>query len=218
MTKLFVWDFHGVLEKGNDEAVLTISNHILEKYGFSERFSKKDGERLTGQKWYQYFVDLLPHECDECHKQLQQACFTYSNENIELVASFVSLNDFAHEVLEDIHKSRHEQILISNTQMWALKKYLQIVGIEQYFSEGSYHGIDAHNNLLITKDQTLEMILLKKKHKGKVISIGDSPHDVALAKIGKSGTSFLYSHPGRPFRECEADYKIHDLREVLKEL
>lgn len=36
--KLFVWDFHGVLEKGNEGAVLEISNKILGDFRYKERF------------------------------------------------------------------------------------------------------------------------------------------------------------------------------------
>lgn len=33
--KLFIWDFHGVLEKGNDEVVHEITNRALEMHGHS---------------------------------------------------------------------------------------------------------------------------------------------------------------------------------------
>jgi hypothetical protein len=32
------------------------------------------------------------------------------------------------------------------------------------------------------------------------------------------GISYLYSHPERKFRDTNSDYKINDLREVLKEI
>jgi len=33
MAKLFVWDFHGVLEKDNEQAVIQISNDVLKELG-----------------------------------------------------------------------------------------------------------------------------------------------------------------------------------------
>jgi len=44
--KLFVWDFHGVLEKGNDEVVLEItnlalSNHASHRFGVNTHCQKK---------------------------------------------------------------------------------------------------------------------------------------------------------------------------------
>ena len=46
--KLFVWDLHGVLEKGNEIALLEISNIILKKFGYLEKFSIEDCIKLNG--------------------------------------------------------------------------------------------------------------------------------------------------------------------------
>lgn len=32
------------------------------------------------------------------------------------------------------------------------------------------------------------------------------------------GLGYLYTHPGRSHRAVQCDYKIHDLREVLREM
>ncbi len=53
--KLFVWDFHGTLEKGNEYAVLEMSNIILEKHGHKERFTELQCRELYGKKWYEFF-------------------------------------------------------------------------------------------------------------------------------------------------------------------
>lgn len=37
---LFVWDFHGVLEKDNEKAVVDISNQVLSEAGFKEKFTQ----------------------------------------------------------------------------------------------------------------------------------------------------------------------------------
>lgn len=79
--KLFIWDFHGVLEKDNEKAVIVISNKILEKNGFTERFSDCDINKLYGLKWYQYFKYLLPNlSTDECLK-LQSDCLENQKDN-----------------------------------------------------------------------------------------------------------------------------------------
>lgn len=59
--KLFVWDFHGVLEKGNDAAVAEITNSVLQSFGHSRRMTIQEGELLSGKHWYEYFAFLLPH-------------------------------------------------------------------------------------------------------------------------------------------------------------
>lgn len=49
----------------------------------------------------------------------------------------------------------------------------------------------------------------------KIIVIGDSPQD--MIPLSNSVT-YLYAHEGKDFKECEASYRIRDLREVLREI
>ena len=49
----------------------------------------------------------------------------------------------------------------------------------------------------------------------EIITIGDSPGDVELGKA-ISATTFLYTHPGQEFKNCEPHFRINDLRELLK--
>ena len=65
--KLFVWDFHGTLEKDNEGAVFKISNKVLENLGYKERLTKEDNFMLYGRKWSDYFAYLLPKEPEKTH-------------------------------------------------------------------------------------------------------------------------------------------------------
>lgn len=42
--------------------------------------------------------------------------------------------------------------------------------------------------------------------------------DIELALVGENSASYLYTHPWKKFRIDKADYKINNLREVLREL
>ncbi|NGX27937.1 MAG: hypothetical protein K940chlam1_00109 [Candidatus Anoxychlamydiales bacterium] len=72
--KLFVWDFHGVLEKGNDVAVIEITSSVLKKIGFKRFLTLREAKLLTGKKWYEYFAYLLPDEPLKIHLDLQVEC------------------------------------------------------------------------------------------------------------------------------------------------
>jgi len=50
--KLFVWDFHGVLEKDNEKAVVKITNIVLSQSGYSERLNIDDCHRFYGLRWF----------------------------------------------------------------------------------------------------------------------------------------------------------------------
>ncbi len=101
--KLFVWDFHGVLEKDNDLAVLDISNKVLEEAGYSERFSEDDNRNFYGLKWFQYFEKLLPDLTNEQHMALQAACFKFAEKNLDILAKHIKPSDHSLAVLKAIH-------------------------------------------------------------------------------------------------------------------
>ena len=91
MKKLFVWDFHGTLEKGNELAALEISNLVMAEHGYYERFTTGDAYTLYGKKWYEYFEYLLPDEAHEVHVKLQHDCFEWP-EAEAIVAKFLKPN------------------------------------------------------------------------------------------------------------------------------
>lgn len=218
--KLFVWDFHGVLEKGNDDAVLEITNLALEYHGYSLRMTQEEGILLSGLHWHEYFSFLLPGvHSDECMK-LQSTCFDISQNNPEIIAKHIQINDHAEVVLETIHRSEHQQILISNTPPQRLDIFVEFVGIEKYFSKKHRFGIDSHQHHAITKKHCLIEFIKNQIPFKSIISIGDSPNDMALIdeEFTLQGVGYLYSHPNRQHRLAKSHYKIHDLRCVLQEI
>ncbi|MDP2631174.1 MAG: HAD hydrolase-like protein [Candidatus Uhrbacteria bacterium] len=214
--KLFVWDFHGVLEKGNEKATIEISNLALEKLGYIERFSFDDVEKLYGLKWYQYFQALLPHESVERCMEISDVCFDTGLNNLDIIGKHIRPNDYAHEVIDKIAE-QHHQIVISNTSPDSILMFLESVGMREKFSDDCAIAVDAHSpDQRKSKAEMLEAYL-EDEDFDDIVVIGDSPKDVALTSVA-GGTSYLYTHPWRDFNECESDYKIHDLREVLREV
>jgi phosphoglycolate phosphatase-like HAD superfamily hydrolase len=211
--KLFVWDFHGVMEKGAEGAVLEISNSVLEKFGFSERFDRESIAELYGLRWFEYFKHLLPQECHDRHVELQQHCFEMSNANPQVIEEHIRANDYIHEVLGEIGR-KHCQILISNTDPESLI-FLDSIEVAIYFPKENVFAADSHQNPTLTKKDILKEFIRGKEFES-IIIIGDTQEDIDLA-FTKESVSYLYTHPGRPFIDCNADHKIHDLRELLKE-
>jgi phosphoglycolate phosphatase-like HAD superfamily hydrolase len=214
--KLFVWDFHGVLEKDNEKAVIDISNQILAKAGYKERFTEEDNERLYGLKWYQYFEHLLPGLDAAEHLALQTACFEFAEENLDLIAGRIKPNDHAGEVLGHIAQSPHHQIVISNTRPADLVWFLDTVGISQWFDQAHIIGVNAHQ----THQSKLDALkaFLAGRHFDQIVVIGDSVNDLKLGRQVGAKTYF-YKHPHRRHEDTTyADSTITDLRAVLKEL
>lgn len=216
--KLFVWDFHGVLEKGNDFAVLEITNKALRESGYSRQMTQDEAEMLSGKRWHEYFAFLLPERDAKIYLQLQSLCFEISQNHPEIILQYIQLNDHADYVLQSIKSLGYQQILLSNTPPKPLDAFVKFVGIEDYFQPTHRFGADSHNQQKLTKKNYLEQFLVGKHFPKGIVSIGDSPSDMALIHGYELGVGYLYTHPGRKHRETECHYRIHDLRLVLQEI
>lgn len=214
--KLFVWDFHGVLEKDNEKAVIDISNEVLKRGGYKERFSDADNERLYGVKWYQYFEHLLPGLSNEEHLSLQAACFKFAEDNLHVLEKHIKPNDHAIAVLERIAQAGHQQIVISNTRQSDLIWFLNSVDLRRFFDDQHIIGVNAHQTHL-TKLDALKVYLKSAKF-DKIIAIGDAEADLKLGKA-VGATTYFYKHPHRRHPATKnADHTITDLRKVLDEV
>ena len=212
----FVWDFHGVLEKDNEKAVIDISNQVLAQAGYKERFTNEDNERYYGLKWYQYFERLLPKLSKEECLTFQAACFKFAEDNLHILAKHIKPNDHVTYVLTEIANSGSQQIVISNTRQSDLIWFLESIGIKEFFDDAHIIGVNAHQTHGSKADALKDH--LKNVHFEKIIVIGDSEDDLRLGKE-VSGTNYFYKHPHRKHENTRnADYVIKDLRAVLDEL
>ncbi len=215
--KLFVWDFHGVLEKDNELGVLEISNKVLEQEGFKESFTDDDNRNLYGRRWYEYFEYLLPRLSREEHLALQAACFHYAEENLHVLKKHIKPNDYTVDVLKAIKRAKHDQILLSNSRPSDLEWFINAVGLKKFFPKDKMFGVNTHERKG-AKKEVLESYMQGKQF-DVVVCIGDSQADMELAKV-TGGVSYFYTHPhvtptNKPIK---ADYLITDLRTILQEV
>lgn len=217
MHNLYVWDLHGTIEKGNENAVIEISNQALQECGYDQRFTEDAAHRLYGLKWYQYFEDIMPNMSHDDHLKLQHRCFQISDERPELLARYMKPTPHVEEVLGAIQNSPHEQILISNTIPTTIPLFLNALGLASFFDNDHRFSVNAHSKEVARKkEHVLEEYLFGKKFKN-IYVIGDSGTDIAMAKhVG--ATSILFTHPDFPTRQLEADLRTTDLRTIIKTL
>lgn len=211
---LFIWDFHGTLEKGNERAVIEISNEALKQHGYAERFEAKDVHALYGRKWYEYFAHLLPDAPREIHLQLQADAIAFGRAHMDIMTRHIAPNEHAGEVLAAIGTT-HDQILISNASPEHVARFLDLVGLRRFFPEGKYFGTDSHHpDAQMTKQEIADAYRADKSF-DRIIAIGDSPQDMIPIP---NAVHYLYAHPGNAFKECSATYQIRDLREIRREI
>lgn len=218
MKKLFVWDFHGTLEKGNNFAVLEITNRALKVHGHNREMSEDEAYVLSGKHWWQYFQHLLPElHADEC-LSLQATCLSISQNNPDIIVKYIKLNTDAMEVLTVIDKSPHSQIVLSNTQPKALDVFLSAVGIEHLFPHPHRIGVATHAHAHKSKKEWLTEYLAANLF-DQIVSIGDSSWDIELAQCHPKGIGYLYTYPDRIHKPTpHQHHKITNLRDVLIEL
>lgn len=215
--KLFVWDFHGVLERGNELAVREISNFVLREAGFKEQLDEKENLQLYGKKWWEYFAFKLPQESQETHLRLQNACYIYSQNHPEIREKYLRPNHHAKTVVARIAK-KHDQIILSNSDPAFLKHFIHLAQLEKYFPEGKFFGMNNHREGRVRSKSEFLKEYITNRGVDRLVCIGDSPEDIQLASVFPHSTTYLYTHPGKEFKEIAADYKVSDLREVLREL
>jgi len=219
--KLFVWDFHGTLEQGNELAALEISNAALAKLGFKERFTEEQAVTLYGKKWYEYFEFLLPEEPHETHMRLQEMSFAWPTHD-EVIAKYIRPNDYVDEVLGAIRTKGHDQIVISNTNKTALPIFLRLTGLDKHFNDQRAMAVMAHTReVKRSKVDVVQDYLATLDARPELIVIGDSAKDMQLAEdLGAKG--YWYRHPHHPVPEIVKQdpniVTINDLRGVLAEL
>src|SRR3989339_274082 len=106
-------------------------------------------------------------------------------------------------------------IVISRTLPESLAVFLEVVQMKDYFPEGSALAVNAHARETERTKQDVLREFLNGRSYHKIVAIGDSPQDIQLTSVG-GGVSYLYAHPVRTFPACSADYRIRDLREILR--
>ena len=216
MRKLFIWDYHGTLERGNEDVVLEYTNLALERMGYQRRLTREENLKLYGIAWYKYFEYLLPEETHQQHLAIQDMCLKIEHERPETWDRYLKPNDGLHEVVSAIHASIHDQIIISNTEEHVIGRFVNAIGLDPYFPEGKYFATNTHLGARETKHDKLKRYLIGREF-DHFVAIGDGPKDLEYVQEYPN-TTYLYAHPGWKFRDYPATYRIHDLREVLKEL
>ncbi len=215
MKNLYVFDFHGVLEKGTENAVIEVSNLALKSKGYGYKMTSDDALKYYGLKWGEIFEKMLnisKSEADELFKE----CKKIDDSNPGIITKYTIQNDNASRALDKIIIQEDDYILISNTRPEALEIFIKSAGLENYFNESNTFAVNKHE---MGQELTKELVLkkyLEGKQYGIIKIIGDSPSDIWLKKVSPNNSiTFLYTHPWLNFKECEADYKIRSLMDIF---
>ena len=111
--------------------------------------------------------------------------------------------------------------MLSNSHPKHIEPLISLVGIKDLISH--VYAIDRHyshkiQNPTEEKTKILRKIIKKRNLKrGQLIAIGDKAADVNSG-IAVGAITYQYLRKGFPTDKTRADYKIYDLREILREI
>jgi len=222
MNILFVWDFHGVLEKGNVYAVQKLCNLVLDDFGIDKKISIDEAVNWYGLSWFDYFKLAAPQGDFLLWQEMTDKVLSLQQKGWDIIKKHLRPREYACETLKTIQEQGHQNILLSNTQPEHIRRFTDLIDMSQYFN--NLIGCDFHRDSRIDKDihniksEALSNFI-KDKNYNKVVAIGDKESDIKAAKsCGATTYLFFDQEIDKPALNTEANYVISDLREVLKEL
>jgi phosphoglycolate phosphatase-like HAD superfamily hydrolase len=212
---LYVWDFNGTLELGWEKAVLMTTNKVLRAHRDDLSVDQPFIDSHYGKRWYTFFEALLPGLPLEAYLAFEAACIDRMRADIPEMAHLIRPTEHADLVLNEIQNLGNDQILISNMRGDDLGKFLSAVSFDRYFPEGRRFGTADYSNGQPASKLEILNDYVRDRNYQRIVAVGDSPGDVEIVQGFENGISYLYAHPGKPFREFNAQYRIRDLRDVL---
>lgn len=221
MKVLFVWDFHGTLEKDNVYAVKEIIDKVLESFKINKTISLEETVEYYGLSWVDYFHFLYPQGSLEFWKEMKEKA-RYIQRKYKLVEKYIKPADYAEYTLKEIKAKGHNSIVLSNSAPKWIKHFVSLVKLKKYVDE--IFGLDLHDIVREGKDisdmkYNLLQKYIKKNKFDKIIKIGDRDSDIKAGQMIGATTYYVKNKFNKNNKiEIKADYIITDLREVLKEI
>ena len=217
--KLFAWDFHGTLEQGTEVGFAEILRKLARENNYKTTIRLAEVRKLFGISILDYLKHFFPKLSDKEIYALRTQI--KDRQNRKHIEKYVKPAPFAHDVLENIKSVGHKNIVVSTSSRPHIIRFLEIVDMMKYF-DGIFgtdrHALDKHFD--IVKEKTKVIKSFAKKHKipnKNIIVIGDREGEIE-AGILLGAKTYQYIQPEITHIVTRAQFKIYDLREVLREI
>ena len=217
--KVFVWDFHGTLEEGVEIGFF----EILKKLAKGNKAGRKITLSAVREKYGITVADYLRYFFPEANtsqiKKMMGEVAKIQNQNH--LKKYVRPAPGAIEVLSKIKEAGYENVVVSNSHPKHIEFLIDIVGMKNLIDH--VFAVDRHyspkkQDPVKEKVKIFEAIIKRRKLKSRqLIAIGDKATDVN-AGILAGATTYHYLPKKFPIDKTNADFKIHNLREILREI
>ena len=217
--KLFAWDFHGTLETGTEVGFAEILRKLARENNYKTAIRLAEIRKHFGISildYLRHFFPKLTH--DELYEYRNQIRDRQNRKHIE---KFVKPAPYAHEVLKKISAAGHKNIVVSTSSKPHILRFLEIVDLTEYF-DGIFgtdrHALDKEFDIVSEKAKVINSFAKKHKIPSKnTVVIGDREGEID-AGILLGAKTYQYIQPEIPHVVTRADFKIYELREILREI
>lgn len=213
MGKLFIWDFHGVLEKDNEFAVQEVVNKVLPEFDIKRKATIEECRDLYGKKWADYYRFYAQDADEETIYRMVERAVAISVGG-KIASKHIKQTEHASYVLEQIAQKGHTNLIMSNSSSDALDYFLEAVNLQDSF----HHKFGADNHRKDYRKNTKSTFLkkfLKENSFDKIIVIDDREEGIEMG-LSFNAVTYLFSRNQKT--NTKAHKVIDDLREVLKEI
>lgn len=217
--KVFAWDFHGTLEQGVEVGFWYILKEIAKKRGIRENFKLSEVRKLYGITVANYLRHFFPNSSEGEIREMMAEVARIQNQTH--LKKYVKAAPGAIEILTKIRRAGHKNIILSNSHPDHINPLIKIVGMTGLIEE--VYAIDRHYthkklDPVVEKTKVLRKLIkrLKLAH-GQLIAIGDRASDVN-AGLAAGAVTYQYLRRGFPIDKTDAQYKIYDFAEILREI
>jgi len=218
-TKLFAWDFHGTLEEGVEVGFFEILKQLKKEYETEVKITLSEVRKKYGVSVADYLRYFFPKTNLSQIKAMMKKVAQIQNQ--DHLKKFVKPAPYAVEVLKKIKKAGFENIVLSNSHSKHINPLITLVGMKSLINQ--VFAVDRHyshkkQNPMEEKSKILKKIIGKRNlKKGQLVTIGDKAADVNSG-IAVGAVTYQYLRKRFPTDKTKANYKIYDLREVLREI
>lgn len=207
--KLFVWDFHGVLEKNTEYAIREICEEVLDDFDYNKSVSLDEVKELYGRPWNEYYRELAP----EAGKEEINDMIERSHEiGKEIVLKYIEPREHAHEVLKKVKGAGNSNIVLTNSTEPAANFFLKELNLKDLVED--WFALDSGKCESIKSKHRVLKDYLRNSDYQDVIVVGDNEEDIR-AGIRCGAKTYLFTEEEGV---TEAHEVISDLREVLDEI
>lgn len=217
--KLFAWDFHGTLEQGTEVGFFEILKDLAKEINYPAKIKLAEVRELFGASVLDYLKHFFPKLSNNEIVNLRDKIRT--RQNRKHLQKYIKPAPYAEVVLAKIREEDHLNIIVSTSSEYHISHFLKVVGLDKKFNK--VFGIDRHaldKEFDIAKEKSKVIKGFAKKHKipaKNIIVIGDRKGEIE-AGILLGAKTYQYIQPEMSHIATRADFKIYDLREILREI